>query len=622
MPCEAYWKEYSLYLTKFRKNPKTIPFKLYSDEDPFYVSTPLVSPYHNEYPTKEYWLTYQKLEEMKNSCSREPSYVRPKFSIGIQILMNLGGRENPEFMAQQDIYEIPKDIADGSGIAYVLSDELKKLTPEIKRRPRFVPHEQTPDIIPCEPANTEDITLDNITTGEARTDLGHSNFCDQKLIQTLFKKKELFQSISEVVFEQARRKANPYEKIGKAIFMNRAAVKMANIDELFNLTGQECFNKPSNTDVPEDKLFYFADICAGPGGFTDYLYWRLQDRARGFGMTLAGDHDWASNARFCSDVSSFVRCYGEEGDGNIFKPSNLISFQEEIGKQTNGEMVSLVTGDGGIAVDGQENDQEMLLKRLVLCQFLCALLILRKGGNFVCKVFDCFTDFSVSLLYVVAQCFERFCIVKPYTSRPANSERYVVFLGLRESQPNSVIRLLSYTNDLFQKLESTPGNNEDIMAIFPISKIPKYFADYMTKSNEDLVLKQTDGVDEFIIYASDEKIEPLDQDDIANRCLKQWCVPRNKMEDRPRIPYRKFDRVQQPQEMPKITTYIRQDKADEESNRRQRELDEIEKASKKNTQLGTIIEKFFAREERMIVRPLFQQRSVMNESETYFSFFE
>ena len=92
-------------------------------------------------------------------------------------------------------------------------------------------------------------------------------------------------------------------------------------------------------------------------------------------------------------------------------------------------------------MEGQENIQEILLKQLVLCQYLCALSILRTGkyallmfilvlslslgGHFVCKVFDMFTPFSVGLFYLLYRCFDEVCIFKPVTSRPANSERYI-----------------------------------------------------------------------------------------------------------------------------------------------------------------------------------------------------
>ena len=527
MPESGYWKEVEA-AEKQTRSLANISFQLYSDSDPFYRNTAMFSPCTDQLPTREYWENYEA-HSQPLYVPKATVYIPEEFMIGKQILMHLGG--SAAFLSTIGEPDEMPDIIDGSGIDFKLSKEREKFMPELKRRTRYVPHEQTPEIIDVEPTNWP-IVPDAIKLGPARSDLRHSNFCEEQLITTLFGKKDLFQTINEQQFEQARRKANPYEKIGKAIFMNRAAVKMANLDFLFNLTNTSRFKKPSASDVPPNEVFYFADICAGPGGFTEYLYWRIgHDRAQGFGMTLKGDHDWARNERFMVPIEGFVRHYGQDLTGNIFRIENIYSFEEEIRDRTHGQMVSLVTADGGTAVDGQENDQEMLLKRLVLCQYLCALCILRKGGNFICKVFDILTDFNASLLYVVAQCFERISIVKPYTSRPANSERYVAFLGLKEAKPMAVIGLLSEANDIFQKLEDSGRNEEDdIMSVFPIEKIPPSFGRYLTESNEKLAKQQTDGVDEFLIYAFKSDIEPLDQDDIAQRCLRHWNVPRNAKE--------------------------------------------------------------------------------------------
>jgi len=46
----------------------------------------------------------------------------------------------------------------------------------------------------------------------------------------------------------------------------------------------------------------------------------------------------------------------------------------------------------------------------------------------MCKLFDVFTRFSVGLIYLMYRAFERVALFKPVTSRPANSERYAVFL--------------------------------------------------------------------------------------------------------------------------------------------------------------------------------------------------
>lgn len=46
--------------------------------------------------------------------------------------------------------------------------------------------------------------------------------------------------------------------------------------------------KAENTDRSADP-FYFADVCAGPGGFSEYMLWRKGFyNAKGFGFTLKG----------------------------------------------------------------------------------------------------------------------------------------------------------------------------------------------------------------------------------------------------------------------------------------------------------------------------------------------
>jgi cap1 methyltransferase len=80
----------------------------------------------------------------------------------------------------------------------------------------------------------------------------------------------------------------------------------------------------------------------------------------------------------------------------------------------------------GFSVEGQENIQEILSHQLYLCQCLVALNIVRPQGHFVVKLFDVFTPFSVGLLWLMRRAFHQICIFKPNTSRPANSERYLV----------------------------------------------------------------------------------------------------------------------------------------------------------------------------------------------------
>lgn len=70
--------------------------------------------------------------------------------------------------------------------------------------------------------------------------------------------------------KNVRTRCNPFETIGSAIFLNRAAVKMANMDELFDFMFTNPVDKDGMPLVKENELLYFADVCAGPGGFPEY----------------------------------------------------------------------------------------------------------------------------------------------------------------------------------------------------------------------------------------------------------------------------------------------------------------------------------------------------------------
>jgi hypothetical protein len=70
--------------------------------------------------------------------------------------------------------------------------------------------------------------------------------------------------------EHARRACNPMEALGEGqgqglnnLFMNRSAMKLANIDAALGF-----FLTTTTTCLGDDDVFSFADLCASPGGFS------------------------------------------------------------------------------------------------------------------------------------------------------------------------------------------------------------------------------------------------------------------------------------------------------------------------------------------------------------------
>jgi cap1 methyltransferase len=159
----------------------------------------------------------------------------------------------------------------------------------------------------------------------------------------------------------------------------------------------------------------------------------------------------------------------------------------------------MVMGDGGFQIE-DFNKQEIITKQLVLCQFITALNVLRKGGNFVCKCFDLFSPFSISLFFVLYQHFEyvgilnnKKGILKPFASRPANSERYVVCKGLRSRKPIIVKYLMEINTRLLG------GENITEVVDPKIISQDTEFTDYITSSNIFIAKKQIYSLTEVFI---------------------------------------------------------------------------------------------------------------------------
>lgn len=113
-----------------------------------------------------------------------------------------------------------------------------------------------------------------------------AHFCDPQVLSDVLSSKSIFDNLGTEDMRRARTRSNPFETIRGAIFLNRAAVKMANMDSIFDFMFTIPIDEHGGPLVREDDLLYFADVCAGPGGFSEYVLWRKGWQAKGFGFTL------------------------------------------------------------------------------------------------------------------------------------------------------------------------------------------------------------------------------------------------------------------------------------------------------------------------------------------------
>ena len=113
--------------------------------------------------------------------------------------------------------------------------------------------------------------------------------------------------------------------------------------------------------------------------------------------------------------------YGKDNTGDINNFENTLLIQKMAKKN-----FYLITGDGGFDEGIDFNNKEQLHYTLIMSEIRSALFLQKPDGHFILKMFDIFTETSIHLLYLLRLAYKEVWIYKPKTSRPTNSEKYIV----------------------------------------------------------------------------------------------------------------------------------------------------------------------------------------------------
>jgi len=333
-------------------------------------------------------------------------------------------------------------------------------------------------------------------------------YCDTENYKILQKLKDNF---GNPRFNEARNVTNPFEEIGRSIFLTSAAIKLANTDAVHQITDEVfTFDRKHS----ENKLT-FCDVAAGPGSFTQYIQYRYPN-AIGYGMTLKTEKlDWDTNAL---DMKRFTTFYGPDGTGNLYTNwENFVNFV--LKKQPSG--VDLVMGDGGIDFDDATDpillkQQEFISSRLLLTQILVGIACTKIGGNFVLKVFDTVKEVSAQMIFLLSQCFEKTLIFKPVSSRPANAERYIICKNKKED-----------TSLYYQLLSEASKHYSDTEYLYELflSELPEDFTVWLTTLNNISIDRQINAAKLIQRYFTDVNTNIPVYD--LSKFLIIWNLPDN-----------------------------------------------------------------------------------------------
>ena len=270
-------------------------------------------------------------------------------------------------------------------------------------------------------------------------------------------------------------------------------------------------------------------LAEGPGGFIEAVcYMRNNPNDTYYGMTLTNNDSkcpgWKKSKRFLEEHPNVIIEKGIDETGNLLSKDNFVYCYNKYKNS-----IDLVTGDGGIDFSENFNNQEHVATKLIIAQVVYALSIQANNGNFVLKVFDTFSTVMIDILYLLSCLYKSVYVMKPQTSRYANSEKYIMCKGFNlEGNETMIGTIIERFYDNFDHLNS----NLYIESFFSFKHVRAFFSK-IEEINTIMGKNQIENIIatlNLIIHKSSEKIEYLKKHNIQ-KCIK-WCethhIPHNK----------------------------------------------------------------------------------------------
>ena len=249
---------------------------------------------------------------------------------------------------------------------------------------------------------------------------------------------------TEDEWDKMKKLANPYELVHSSNLKEKKEKSISSYNPLsrsfFKLT--EIFYTYSLFNKIQSPIHMFG-IAEGPGGFLEAFYtyrkkhfnntYKTKDTISGITLHPNNKYipSWSKiNERFPSINTLY---------GDIYKKEIIDHLSN---KHKNN--CYLVTADGGFDYSVDFNNQELNSSKIILAEIILCFKIQKIGGVFIIKFFDFFNSITIKLLYLIYMHYDNVNIFKPLTSRPANSEKYIIAKGFK-----------GINNTLLSQLENT-----------------------------------------------------------------------------------------------------------------------------------------------------------------------
>ena len=261
---------------------------------------------------------------------------------------------------------------------------------------------------------------------------------------------------------------------------------------------------------------------------------------RYYGMTLVNDDPicpgWKKTRTFLEHNPNVIIETGEDKTGNLI---SLENFRYCAAKYKN--KMEVVTADGGFDFSVDFNNQENIATQLILSEVFYALALQKQGGTFILKIFDIFHKPTIDILYLLSYYYTNVTIMKPYTSRVANSEKYIICQGFKIADSAQIIQQFC---DIFPSIvmiqravtATTVDDNEDedededaddgaVLSSLLAREHDLYFLNKIEDLNAMISYQQIENITSTLAIITNhknaEKIEQYKKTNVG-KCIA-WC---------------------------------------------------------------------------------------------------
>lgn len=300
---------------------------------------------------------------------------------------------------------------------------------------------------------------------------------------------------------------NNYDFYRYSTNTNRAYYKLWELLNKYKIIDISKIVESKDSNGSPVKFFHTCHLAEAPGSFVlatqDFLYKNMYDNSNnnvksnlGIDINLCSvaisrepsrklysNEGYPPFHRTLLQDDNIETLYGDVSDEKFIK--NFIDTRIS-NSQT--KKFAFVTADGGLDDGRNYTKKESLHHDLFFCETKAILALQDVGGSCVIKFYETFSKETLQILYLLIKHYTDYNIIKPKTSRPTNSERYVICRGFK-----SIVSYDSLTKTIHE-----------------LKPVPVTTLERLQKVNTALVVNQIACIETIINIVSGKKKVDLD----------------------------------------------------------------------------------------------------------------